>query len=63
MRLIVERVLDLCVVFLHRRYNTGVEKATITKQLMELYSVEEDSLHCAVATLEHALATFQTDIV
>lgn len=49
--------------FLNCRYNTGVEKATITKQLMELYSVEEDSLHCAVATLEHALATFQTDIV
>ena len=49
--------------FWHCRYNTGVEKATITKQLMELYSVEEDSLHCAVATLEHALATFQTDIL
>lgn len=36
------------------RYDTSLEQLSVTKQLIDLYTADEDSFYLAVAMLEHA---------
>jgi hypothetical protein len=38
------------------RYDTSIEQLSVTKQLIELYSLEEDTFNLATVMLEHARA-------